>query len=804
MLMPRTAPASAAPTASLRPVPAASRPTRCVHCGQALDGGAVGAFCCRGCRAVHAALRDAGLDRFYSLRGERAEPAAEPNDSRIDQGLLSALEASVESAATLGPQRLQLCVQGVRCAACVWVLEQLFARLPGALHLEVSAATGRMALLVDQRFALRRYVEAVERVGYRVGARAADERASSDALLVRLGVCSALALNAMAFGAALYLGVPNGPLRSLLQDLGFGAALLSVLVGGPVFFGSAWRAARASVLHLDLPIAVGITLTTCAAIWAYLTGHGEAAYFDSLCAFIALMVAGRYLQERAVARSRAELLDDPGVGALSCRREDGAALISVPCRTLQKGAVLLIPPSELVPLAAELLDDAASCSLAWIDGESEPHAFARGATLPAGAINAGSRALRVRAAQDFADSALLELLRPSAFTHGASRHLHRFSALYVLAVLGLAVIGLLAWTLATGELARGLAVATAICVVTCPCAIGLAIPLAYELAHVKLRQRGVFVRDGSFLDRACRVRRVVFDKTGTLTCGRLRVANADAVRALAPRHARALYQLCARSVHPKSIALAELLAHDGAGYDAQVAVEELPGLGVAAELGGTRYRLGRRSWAAQHSGDDDALCFSADGELLASIATEESFRADAVHELRVLRERGYEVFILSGDDDAHVQAAAARLGLPASHALARKSPTDKARWLADHDGAHALMVGDGVNDALAVGAALCSATPAVDRPFLPARTDFYFTTPGLSAISAALLASRAVARIVQQNLRFAVAYNAVFVSVALAGLMAPWVAAIAMPLGSAFVVARTAAAIERSSHTWKP
>jgi Cu2+-exporting ATPase len=776
--------------------------TACAHCGQALAQETYGAFCCRGCRAVHDALQGAGLSRFYALRGALGEPVGELGQASLDQGLLDALEQRL-ALADQGPQRLSLSVQGVRCAACVWVLEQVFSRLPGALRLELSAATGRAELWVDRSFPIRRYAQDVHALGYRLGARGAARSPDSDRLLLRLGACSALAMNAMAFGAAIHVGVPPGPLHQLLTDLGFGAAALCVLIGGPLFFGSAWRALRAGALHLDVPIAVGIALTTGAATWSYLGGHHGAAYFDSLAAFVALMVAGRYLQERAVSRSRAELLEDPGVANLTCRVERDGRLEQTACKTLQTGDVLLVPSGELVPVRAELLSAAANLSLAWIDGEAEPRAVTRGQSVPSGAFNVGSRALRLRALEPFDASELLELLKPSTAQHAVEHHLHRFCRLYVLAVLGVAALGFCGWFLATGDLVRAISVATAICVVTCPCAIGIAIPLAYELAHTRLRRRGVFVRDGSFLDRARAVRRVVFDKTGTLTTGRLRVSSPERVHALTEEQRSALYQLCARSVHPKSLALADLLSPEGLRYDAELEVDEQPGLGVQASIGGRCYRLGRGSFVAPDAGADDGLCFGADGRLLARLETAETFRPDAAAELAALERAGYSVFILSGDDEARARDAAERLGLPPNRALGGCSPKDKAAWLRTHDGAHALMVGDGVNDALAVAEAQCSATPAIDRPFLPARTDFYFTSPGLGAVGAALRASRDLAAIVRRNLVFAVGYNVLAVGAALAGLMAPWLAAIVMPLSSIVVVARTSAAIARRSRAWK-
>jgi Cu2+-exporting ATPase len=750
---------------------------------------------------VSLALKAGGLERYYTLRAGAGEPVGELAQLEIDGGFIEALERDL--AASDKPVRIALSLQGARCAACVWVIEQLFARVPGALRAEVNVARGMLDLLIEPRFSLGSFVSTIGAVGYRIGPRAAQPAPHTDDLLMRLGACTALALNAMAFSAALHLGIEAGPLRSLLYDLSFGAAVLSVLIGAPVFFGSALRSLRARVLHLDLPIALGIALTAVAAVYAFFGDHPQAAYFDSLAAFIALMLAGRYLQELAVARNRAALLDDPGIGNLMCRRERGDMLEIAACSKITAGDLLLVPPGELVPVAAELCSASASCSLAWIDGEAEPRAFERGQRVPAGAINAGDCALRIVALESFADSQLLELLRPSATEHAATKHMSRFAGVYVLAVLGFAVTGFAMHAWLDGDIARALAVATAVCVVTCPCALGIAIPLAYELAHVALRRRGIFVRDPSFLDRARDVRQIAFDKTGTLTTGRLSIANPEVLEALTVAERTALYQLVTRSIHPKSLALRAALAPLGVVYRADVEVVEQAGVGLSATFDGHVYRLGRAAFAAPEDPAAGDACFAIDGCVRAAIETQEMLRDDAGREIAVLRAEGYRVAILSGDEQARVDAAAARLGVSREVALGGCSPARKAAWIAAHSPTETLMVGDGINDALAMQSAHCGATPAIDRPFLPARTDFYFTTPGLLAIGTALRAARDVASVVRTNLAFAVAYNALVVSLALAGAMQPWLAAIVMPLSSVVVVLRTSASMARRSRRWR-
>jgi Cu2+-exporting ATPase len=793
-----------AATQSLRGEPtrdAASAPTVCAHCGQPVAPGQAEAFCCFGCRTVYHALRGAGLLRFYDLRGERGEPVGELALERRDRGWLDA-SARALAAQDGDAHTIALRLQGLRCSACVWLIERLFARTAAGLRIVVNPALGLAELTVRPGFDLPAFAADVERFGYLVGpADGATER-PRDGLLLRIAICSALAMNAMMFAAAIYLGLPRGPLYDLLQRLNFGAATLAVLIGGPVFFASALQAIRRGVLHLDVPIALGIALSYAAASWAFFAGHERAAYFDSLAVFVALMLLGRYLQERAIERSRRELLADDGIDGLVCRRLSGGRVQTVPIRELRAGDQLLLAPADLVPVAAELLDESANCSLDWINGEAQPRSFRAGQTLPAGAFNIGLRAVRVRLTSDFAGSALIDLLRAPAREQYADLRLDRFAGAYVAAVLALAGAAIAYWAGLRGDVVKALEVATAVCVITCPCAIGIAIPLAYEMVHASLRRSGLFVRSASFLDRARSVRQVVFDKTGTLTTGRLKLAELAALRALDPALQRALYDMASRSLHPKSVAVKRALDDLDLTCGLASDVEELPGMGLQARIDGRLHRLGRPGWAASDAAGEHDLVYAVDGRSVLGLRTVEELRPFAAEELRKLEALGCQLSVLSGDDPRRVRALAQDLGLPAARALGGLAPEDKASWVRAHDRADLLMIGDGINDSPAVQGAHCSGTPAIDRALLPGRTDFYFTTAGLAPVRMALVAAHSLAQVVRANIVFALAYNALVVSVAFAGLMQPWLAALLMPASSIAVLARTSATLSRRSRAW--
>jgi len=775
----------------------------CEHCGNALVSSASDKFCCRGCRVVHESILQAGLARYYDIKDATiVPPVTLGTDAKHDRNWLVPLTQRV--AAATATIELPLKLQGLRCAACVWLIQQVFARYPGAQRISINSARGSLRLCVDARFPLPDFVHELEQFGYALGD-IGDSESGDDGLLLRTGVSIALSMNAMFFAAAIYFGLHEGPIYKLLHGLNFACASLAVLVGAPVFLKSAWTALRKGILHLDLPIAVGIVLSYLAALWSYFTDHSAAAYYDSLATFIALMLLGRWLKERIVLRNRRELLTNSGLEGLLVRRVRAGKIELAELTLLERGDELLIPPGDLIPVAGVLLSASARCSLDWINGESDAHEYVREQLVPAGAFNAGASAVRLTCQTDFASSELVELLGQGALRDSADTgESQMFSLWYVAAVLCTGGLAFGYWALTTGDIARAMSVMTAVYVVTCPCAIGIAVPLAEELVLSGLRSQGLFVRNPSFLERALRVRRVVFDKTGTLTTGRLQLAEVAPLLSLSPRLRDVLYSMVVASGHPKSAAVAHALRPFHPAWAEGVQIVESPGQGIEAQVDGHCYRLGRAEWALEAAPDIEAdVWFSCGQEPLCALQTRECLRDDARFEVEQLARDGYETFILSGDRAARVQRLAAELAIPEQRALGQCSPKDKAAFIARHDRADLLMIGDGVNDSLAVAEAFASGTPSIDRAVMPSRTDFYFVTAGLRPIRTALAAARKLARVTLRNRVFAVAYNVLVVTVALLGWMKPWLAAVLMPLSSVVVLTTTSWSLSGRSSLWK-
>jgi Cu2+-exporting ATPase len=526
------------------------------------------------------------------------------------------------------------------------------------------------------------------------------------------------------------------------------------------------------------------------------------------------MLVGRWAQEHVLERNRNALLETSGADRLIARRRRGDGLEAVPAPQLAAGDELWIAPGDLVPVKGILLRRHADTSLDWITGESEVVGFEPGDTIPAGAFNSGGRGFAVAASEDFADSRLNDLLR--ADSGGGEEHRPtwwtRVASGYVAGVLILAAAGFLLW--ARTDLHKSLEVTVAILVVTCPCALGLASPLAHEMLQHALRLRGVFLRRGDLLDRALAVRKVLLDKTGTLTLGHLRLSAASTadLRAVDPALRGVLRNMVVRSNHPVSRALLVALEGLPGGGDsgaAVVAVErdgetvaERPGRGLEWRRDGRLFRLGRRDFALAPAGgrpgmrgadhdSDGATLFTADGAPIVAFRFEEAFKRDAASEIDRLRDAGYELHLLSGDAPGKVERARRALGLERDRALGGLDPRQKAEVVARLDERDTLMVGDGLNDSPSFEVAWCTATPAVDRPVLPGKADFYFLGDGISALRRTLAGARRLRRVIRDNLVVAVIYNLGAVALCLAGYVSPLVAAILMPLSSIAVVSWT-------------
>ncbi len=780
----RGAPASRRPSesaASPRPGKTHRGPAlrRCAHCGAPAAAGEE--FCCGGCAFVSRLIRDEGLETFYALKDKVIPPAEGALETVRDFAWLEEAAAAAEGAAKQAGRaaELDLAVQGMSCAACGWLIERLHRRRPGAGEIEASAETGRLRLrwVPGDGFDAAGFARELQRFGYLVGPAdaALAEEPESRALARKAGLAAALAMNAMMAALPGYFGMAaDFDYARLFETAGFLFATLSLLACGSYFLGRAAAALRARTAHLDLPIALGIGGAYLGSAWGWMTANPECQYFDFVTGFIALMLTGRWAQVAAVESNRRRLLREQPVAArVRVLRE--SSWVEAEAGSLAAGERFAVTPGALVPVEARLEAAEAEFSLAWITGEAEPQVFRAGQRVPAGAILAGGGgAVEFAALQAWAGSLLAELTKPVERGAERARLIELVVKWYLAAILGVALGAGLWWGGKTGDAGATGAVVISILVVSCPCALGLAFPLAEEIATVRLRKRGVFVRAGDLWQRLSRVTTVVFDKTGTLTRETPALRGPEVLDDLGAEARAALLTLVRDNPHPVGRSLHEAILLRGW-------TETLPG--EVREETGRGVRLG--GWSLERAGEgggDAALRWA--GQVMARFAFAEALRDDAEEEVAALRCRGLGLAVLSGDREEKVSALAATLGLEPGRARGGLTPKEKAEWLDKQGGDAVLMLGDGANDSLAFDRALCRGTPAVHRGVLGSKADFYYLGRGVGGVRALLEANDARRSTQRALLGFMIAYNAVAVGLAASGHMNPLFAAVLMPLSS--------------------
>lgn len=728
-------------------------------------------------------IHEEGLENYYAIKDAITAPADGALRAEDDFGWLADAARAAEAATPTGRAAvLELGVQGVSCAACVWLIERLHRRRAGSGDIEVSAETGRVRLRWSLgEFDAVDFARELRRFGYSLGptgasdGEAGERETESRALARKTGLAAALAMNTMLFTFPAYFGMsPDFEYARLFDTLAMAFATLTVLACGGYFLGRAARALRERIAHLDLPIALGICGAYAGSVYGWLTDNPQCQYFDFVSGFITLMLLGRWAQVVAVERNRRRLLrEQPAAAKVRVWRSDGWS-VAAP-ETLLVRERFRVAAGAIVPVKSRLEQAEAEFALAWITGEAEPQRFRSGQRVPAGASLLGRSEVELTAMEGWAGSLLAELLRPVERAPERARLIERVVKGYLIGILGAAFAAGCWWTWRTGDAAATGAVVISILVVSCPCALGLAFPLAEEIATVRLRRRGVFLRAGDLWSRLSRVKWVAFDKTGTLTGDTPTLLAPEALDRLSDVARSALLALVRENPHPVGRALHEALL---------LRSTDEPLAGEVTEEIGQGVRLG--PWAltrAREAGADTV--FTHAGRVEARFAFAEQARGDARTELAALRQRGLKLAILSGDRCEKVAALAVELELAADLAAGELDPRGKAEWLRARDGGEAaLMLGDGANDSLAFDAALCRGTPAVHRSVLAAKADFYYFGRGISGVRALLEANDARRSTQAALLVFMVAYNLTAVGMAASGHMNPLFAAVLMPLSS--------------------
>jgi Cu2+-exporting ATPase len=795
---------------------------QCFHCGLPVPGGLNltvtidgddRPMCCHGCQAVAQAIVDAGHSDFYRHRTALSPTGEAPVPEFIQQTRVydhPEIQKTFVRDTGAHEHEAALILEGITCAACVWLNERHLSRLPGVLEVQVNYATHRARVRwEDTRIRLSDILQAIHNIGYTAHpydpaqqqqARERERRMQ----LRRIGIAGVLGMQVMMLSVALYIGAWSGIEEQFSLLFRWVALLLTtpvLLYSGLPFLNGAWRDLRNRSIGMDVPVTVGILFAFGGSVHATLTGQGE-VYYDSVVMFIFFLLVSRYFELMARKRG-AETAEGlaQALPAMATRLIDGAGTERqeiIPAAELQPGDRVLIRPGETVPADGRIETGSSGVSEALLSGESTPINKIPGDTLVGGSINMESP-LCMRVEKTGLDTVLAEISRlleraqqeKPAITQLADRA----AAWFVAGVLLLALaVGLYWWQHAPDS---WLPVLVSVLVVTCPCALSLATPTAISAATGTLLANGLLATGSARIETLASATHVVFDKTGTLTCGTPAIVGIECYAGL--DETTVLQIAAALEASSEHAAAKTISARVKDNPLTATDIVNYPGAGISGIVQGNTWYIGNPEFVSTHSkaatlpeyaspAAATHILLADDESVHACLSLQDTPREEARAVIESLQRAGKELILMSGDNAAAVRAVADHVGIGTVYSDMK--PEDKLQAVQDlqQQGNVVVMVGDGINDAPVLGAADVSVAMQAAAQISQAGADMILMSNRLDALSGGMQLAQRTLRIIRQNLIWAVSYNLIALPAAALGYVAPWMAAIGMSSSSLLVV----------------
>lgn len=717
----------------------------------------------------------------------------EPDKRQIEAGYESLVQDCLG-----GHNELSVLVSGVHCAGCIQKIESSLAKEQDIEKARLNFSTGRLAMSWDgDKTRANDFVALVEKLGY--GVKPYDPKTEADEtqrqerfLLLCLGVAGFAMGNIMLISVGLWSANADGSMematRELFHWISALIAIPAILFSGRPFFRSAGKALRAGHTNMDVPISLALVLATSMSVWETLK-HGEHVYFDSAVMLMFFLLIGRYLDFRARknARSSATDLLSTLSGFANVIIEESGKVKRLPIRDLREDMIVQVAAGEKFPVDGLVENGESSVDTSLVTGETVPRDIKPEAQVYAGTVNLSS-AVTIRVEKAAEDSLLADVVRlmeqagqsQAAYVQIADKA----AKLYTPVVHSLAAIAFLGWLFIGGiDWQDALLIAVTVLIITCPCALGLAVPVTQVLATGRLMKEGILVKSGDALERLSKIDMAIFDKTGTLTLGKPVLQSGYDVQVLQKAASLAMH-----SRHPLSKGITE--AYDGELLDVSHA-EEISGQGLKGIINGKSVRLGSRNWCGDKNApttSDLEIWFQEENEPSFQFTLKDMLRSDAAETIKALN---LKTVLLSGDREAVAQDIARESGI--ENVYAEKNPAEKFDILDGfkNNGQTVLMVGDGLNDAPVLAAADVSMAPGTAIDMAQNAADIVFMGDKLGPVKEAYEVAKLSQKLVKQNFALAVIYNIFVIPMALAGMVTPMIAALAMSGSSLVVIANS-------------
>ncbi|RLA62067.1 MAG: cadmium-translocating P-type ATPase [Epsilonproteobacteria bacterium] len=766
------------------PIVASKVDTACYHCGELAMSPIISeelSFCCNGCKTVHAILKANNLEQYYDIKNA-ADVAKIPVNPAKENFLHMRDENFIREYAKVtsdGKMILDFYLEGIHCLACLWLIEKIPELVDGVISSRLNLESSRARFVLHPRCDISVLAGELNRLGYLPHAIKQDDEVEAFKkkeerdLLIRMGVAMACMGNIVLLSISIYAGA-EGTLKTQFEWLSFFLLMPVILYCAVPFYANALSALKRKTISIDLPISIALIAGTIGGFINLLKGNGI-IFFDSMASLVFLLFLGRYLllkaRQKGVNSSNLEYFNSFG----SVKRANGEEVLA---KFLKPQDVIILTKGDMVPVDGEILAGTALVNNSLLTGESVPINLFTGSLIFSGTqVMSGEVTVRVeKTGRGTRLGGILEevdLARrmPAPMVTLADKWAQWF--VIVVLLLAAAIMGYFAFA---GNLTEGFLRALTLVIITCPCALALATPLALTSVIGKLAGQGVIIRSEEVIEKLSKANKIFLDKTGTLTYGKFQVVSFKPLRSF-DNLSSIVYTLEKDAIHPIGVALVDYLK------DArQLEItdwKEIPGFGVTGIIDGKSYQIKRHN---------NFLGLFEDGEVILEMELQDSLRKDSKVAIEKMRELKVRPYLLSGDSRSNVLETAKELEISSAHCYFEKKPEEKNKIVTEKA---AIMVGDGANDALALSKASVGIAVKGSIDVSLKAADIYLTKPGVALVTLVLTEARKTLKVIHRNLIFSISYNFIGAGLAITGHLNPLWAAILMPLSSLTVLFST-------------